>query len=90
MTLLFDIGNTNTHLGLADSTRVTRQKNIPTNAWFDGSAEKRVLKFVGSARVEGLGIALVERIESDDPTALIGLPLIALVGLLRDHGLDVV
>jgi septum formation protein len=44
----------------------------------------------GSAKAEGLGIALIERIEGDDPTALIGLPLIALVGLLREQGLDVV
>jgi septum formation protein len=36
----------------------------------------------GSAKAEGLGIALLERIDSDDPTALIGLPLIALVSML--------
>lgn len=40
----------------------------------------------GSAKAEGLGIALLERIESDDPTALIGLPLIALVRMLRAAG----
>lgn len=38
----------------------------------------------GSAKSEGLGISLLEAIKSDDPTALIGLPLIALSGLLRD------
>ena len=43
----------------------------------------------GSAKSEGLGIALLERIESDDPTALIGLPLIRTCWLLRDAGLDV-
>lgn len=43
----------------------------------------------GAAKIEGLGIALVKRIESDDPTALIGLPLIALVELLGDLGYDV-
>ena len=43
----------------------------------------------GSVKSEGLGIALFERIESDDPTALIGLPLIALSRLLRDEGVDV-
>ncbi|MBH9553307.1 Maf family protein [Inhella gelatinilytica] len=42
----------------------------------------------GSAKSEGLGIALLETIESDDPTALIGLPLIALTRLLREAGLD--
>ena len=40
----------------------------------------------GSAKSEGLGITLLEAIKSDDPTALIGLPLIALTGLLRDAG----
>jgi len=40
----------------------------------------------GSAKSEGLGISLLESIKSDDPTALIGLPLIALSGLLRDAG----
>jgi len=40
----------------------------------------------GSFKSEGLGISLFERIHSDDPTALIGLPLIALCGLLRQAG----
>ena len=40
----------------------------------------------GSAKSEGLGISLLESIKSDDPTALIGLPLIALTGLLREAG----
>jgi septum formation protein len=43
----------------------------------------------GSVRSEALGIALFERIVSDDPTALIGLPLIALMRLLRAEGVDV-
>jgi septum formation protein len=40
----------------------------------------------GSAKNEGLGIALIDRIESDDPTALTGLPLIALTTMLRNAG----
>lgn len=40
----------------------------------------------GSAKSEGLGIALLERVESDDPTALVGLPLIALTSMLRNIG----
>ncbi|MGN6083874.1 Maf-like protein [Trinickia sp.] len=40
----------------------------------------------GSAKSEGLGIALLESIESDDPTALVGLPLIALTRMLRAAG----
>jgi septum formation protein len=42
----------------------------------------------GSAKCETLGIALLDAIESDDPTALIGLPLIRTARLLREAGLD--
>jgi septum formation protein len=42
----------------------------------------------GSAKNEGLGIALLERIDSSDPTALTGLPLIALTGMLRRAGVS--
>ncbi len=42
----------------------------------------------GSAKCEALGIALLEAIESDDPTALIGLPLMRTCAMLRAAGLD--
>ena len=42
----------------------------------------------GSAKAETLGIALLDAIDSDDPTALIGLPLIRTCSLLRRAGLD--
>jgi septum formation protein len=42
----------------------------------------------GSAKCETLGIALLEGIESDDPTALVGLPLIRTSALLREAGID--
>lgn len=42
----------------------------------------------GSAKSEALGIALLDAIESDDPTALVGLPLIKTCQLLRQAGLD--
>jgi len=42
----------------------------------------------GAFRAEGLGISLFERLEGDDPNALIGLPLIALTDLLHAAGLD--
>ena len=42
----------------------------------------------GSAKCETLGIALLEAIDSDDPTALVGLPLIRTCALLRAAGLD--
>lgn len=41
----------------------------------------------GSAKAESLGIALMESMKSDDPTAIIGLPLIALTGMLTEFGL---
>ena len=41
----------------------------------------------GSARIEGLGIALVDRVRSDDPSAVLGLPLIALLDLLAAEGI---
>jgi septum formation protein len=44
----------------------------------------------GSAKAEGLGIALIERMASDDPSALIGLPLIALVEMLANEGARIV
>lgn len=44
----------------------------------------------GSAKSEGLGIALIQRIEGDDPNALIGLPLIKLVGMLEKQGVRVI
>ena len=43
-----------------------------------------------SAKSEGLGIALVEWMSSDDPNALIGLPLIALVEMLASEGINIV
>ncbi len=44
----------------------------------------------GSAKAEGLGIALIERIDTEDPTSLVGLPLIALTAMLERAGLPVV
>jgi MAF protein len=43
----------------------------------------------GSFKSEALGICLFKRLEGDDPNTLIGLPLIKLVSLLKQHGLDV-
>jgi predicted house-cleaning NTP pyrophosphatase (Maf/HAM1 superfamily) len=45
-------------------------------------------KCAGSFKAEGLGITLFERLEGDDPNALIGLPLIRLVTLLEAEGVD--
>lgn len=44
----------------------------------------------GSAKSEGLGIAIIEKMTGDDPNALIGLPLIKLVSMLENEGIDVI
>jgi len=69
---------------VASTFRALRSADI--DAYLDREAP---IDCAGSVKVEGLGIALFERIESDDPTALIGLPLIALSRLLREEGVDV-
>ncbi|MCU7845776.1 MAG: Maf-like protein [Candidatus Thiodiazotropha sp. (ex Monitilora ramsayi)] len=43
----------------------------------------------GSFKSEGLGICLFQRMEGDDPSSLIGLPLIRLIDMLRSEGVDV-
>jgi MAF protein len=50
---------------------------------------ERPLDCAGSFKSEGLGIALFERMEGDDPSALIGLPLIRLVTMLAAEGLEI-
>lgn len=52
-------------------------------------AREPALDCAGSAKAEGLGIGLLARLGGDDPTALIGLPLIALSAILRAEGFDV-
>ena len=73
-------------------------KLVPTEVRFrkisDGEIERYVqaepaYDCAGSAKAEGLGISLVESIQSSDPTALIGLPLIALSEMLRNEDLSV-
>ena len=60
MILLLDIGNTHTHLGLADHRRVLRQTDLPTAAWRAGQAARRRVKaFIGSAPLEGAALCSV-------------------------------
>src|SRR5664279_2517753 len=59
MILLFDIGNTNTHLGLANSRRVVKQADIPTSAWFDNAALKLLADFTGRKRFRGAAVCSV-------------------------------
>lgn len=68
---------------------------VPTAARFRELSDEEIARYVqrerpldcaGSAKSEGLGIALLEHMRGDDPTALIGLPLIALSKMLRAEG----
>ncbi|MGQ0749088.1 MAG: Maf family protein [Betaproteobacteria bacterium] len=73
-------------------------ENVPTTVKFRDLTDEEIGCYLarekpydcaGSARVEGLGIALIEDIVSTDPTALIGLPLMQLVTMLRNEGVSV-
>jgi len=75
----------------------TLQVTVPTAVHFRELSTAQIERYVereqpldcaGSFKAEGLGIALFEALHSDDPTALIGLPLIALTRCLRELGLD--
>jgi septum formation protein len=68
--------------------------DVEFRALSDGDIERYLarepaLDCAGSAKSEGLGIALLSRLSGDDPTALVGLPLIALAGILRTEGLEI-
>jgi septum formation protein len=52
-------------------------------------AKEDALNCAGSAKSEGLGISLLRCMQGDDPTALVGLPLIALCEMLRNEGVSV-
>ena len=59
MILLFDIGNTHTHLGLADGQRVVKQTDIPTFSWMAGGAAGRVKNFIGGEKISGAALCSV-------------------------------
>jgi type III pantothenate kinase len=59
MILLFDIGNTHTHVGLADEKRVVKQADIPTLSWFGGGAAALVKKISGKNKISGAAICSV-------------------------------
>src|SRR5262245_28933045 len=71
MLLLLDIGNTHTHLGLADAKRVRRHRDIPTATWFEGSAARRLREFVSQSALEGIALcSVVPRATSRARTAM--------------------
>src|SRR6185503_13544458 len=80
------------------ATGQLQKKNVPCEVTFRHLGARQIEAYLrleqpydcaGSAKVEGLGITLIERIETGDPTSLIGLPLIALTELLALAGAPV-
>jgi len=80
-------------------TGAMQTAEVPTTVRFRqyGDAEierylemERPYDCAGSAKIEGLGIVLVESVHSSDPTALIGLPLMQLAAMLRNEGVAIV
>lgn len=59
MILLFDIGNTHTHLGLADGERIVKNADIPTRSWSDGTASMLLKRFVGVRKIHGAAFCSV-------------------------------
>ncbi|HET7669185.1 MAG TPA: Maf family nucleotide pyrophosphatase [Burkholderiales bacterium] len=89
-----------TALALLDAATGSLQTRVvPCRVYFRTLDDARIERYLqkekpydcaGSAKAEGLGIALIARIETEDPTSLIGLPLIALTDMLERAGLPVI
>ena len=81
------------------NTRTGKQavSSVPTEVRFRTLSAPEIVRYVekempldcaGSAKSEGLGITLLDALSGNDPTALVGLPLIELSRMLRDQGLQ--
>lgn len=77
-------GHSQTHV---DNTRVTMRDYSDEDIERYLNQEKPY-DCAGSAKTEGLGITLIAAIENQDPTAIIGLPLISLVTMLKNEGIS--
>ena len=74
------------HVATAMDTTLVRFRTLATDEIERYVDAERPFDCAGSFKSEGLGITLFEAIEATDPTALVGLPLIATARLLRDAG----
>lgn len=83
---------------LNSATGTSQLRAVPTLVTFRDLTDDEIERYLqreqpyncaGAAKSEGLGIALLSRIEGDDPNALIGLPLIALCDMLRAEGVAI-
>jgi septum formation protein len=89
-----------TAVALLDAaTSQVQTRIVPCRVLFRSLDDKRIERYLrreqpydcaGSAKMEGLGIALIAKIDTEDPTSLIGLPLIALTEMLERAGLAAV
>jgi len=94
--------NVHFHTALAllnAATGALQSAEVPTTVRFRNYDDAEIERYLiaerpydctGSARIEGLGIVLIESVESADPSALIGLPLIKLAAMLRKEGVVIV
>ncbi|WP_326940345.1 Maf family nucleotide pyrophosphatase [Actimicrobium sp. GrIS 1.19] len=78
--------NKSTRIQLANIETAVKFRRLPENQLDAYLRIEQPYDCAGSAKNEGLGIALIESIVSNDPTALTGLPLIALTTMLRNAG----
>ncbi len=71
---------------------------VPYFVYFRDLTEEQIKAYVekeqplncaGSFKSEGMGVALFQKMEGEDPTALIGLPLIRLVSMLQEEGIEI-
>jgi septum formation protein len=85
-------------VAIAGGDRILHQV-VPTKVRMKTLGDKQIRSYLehdkpmdcaGAMKSESLGIALTDAISSDDPTALIGLPLIATISLLNQFGVDVI
>ena len=81
------------------STGVLQLTEVPTTVRFRHYDDAEIERYLaaeqpydctGSAKIEGIGIVLVESVHGADPSALIGLPLIELAAMLRNEGVVIV
>jgi septum formation protein len=79
------------------STGYAQTRRVPVTVQFRSLADEEIEAYLqaeqpydcaGSAKSEALGIALLQAVESTDPSALVGLPLIETCALLREAGVD--
>lgn len=78
----------NSQCYIEDIQTVVKFRNLPDHELDAYLRIEQPYDCAGSAKNEALGIAILERIDSSDPTALTGLPLIALTGMLRQAGVS--